>query len=288
MKPWLAAAALGVLTIVGCGRTSGGGSPVVTPPAQALKAWEGFPADSNPRPIIWLGNYSPTGGFATNEGKIAAMCSRFALGTGIPKNLPSYAPATWANGTTSTYAGISAQDAFTAMSRPNPAAASAECATVNPIVINGARVGTFAFATDRGNARMTAWLFTAIGVVGEFAWPALVPSAFWNGGMIAGSGNGASVSADGKTLTFVFAGAPDNPGPCGADYKSAVAESAFAVAIAIQAISHSSPNDLIACTAIAQERSVTVKLASPLGGRVVADVNGSAVAVCPGYSLRGC
>src|SRR6266581_7855065 len=141
MRPWLAAAALVALSIVGCGRPGGGGTVVVTPPAQALKAWEGFPADSSPRPIIWLGNYSPQGGFRTNEGKIAAMCSRFALGTGLPKNLPIQATATWENGATSTYAGISAQEAFMAMSRPHPEVPAADCISVNPIVINGAQVG---------------------------------------------------------------------------------------------------------------------------------------------------
>jgi hypothetical protein len=287
MKPWLAAAGLVTLAIAGCGRPGGGGTPVVTPPAQALAAWDGFPADASPRPILWLGSYSPQG-FTTDGGKLAAMCSRFALGTGLPRNLPGQITATWEGGITVMYRGISAAEAFAALSRPDPAMASSGCASVNPIVISGARVGTAEFATDRGTARMTAWLFTAAGVVGEFAWPALVPSAFWNGRMIEGSGNGASVSADGKALTFVFAGAPDSPGPCGADYRGAVAESAFAVAVAVQAMPHSSPNDLIACTAIAQERSVTVKLASPLGGRVVADADGKAVAVCAGYSLKGC
>ena len=281
MKPWLAAVAL-ALTIAGCGRPGGGGTPVVTPPAQALAAWEGFPADSKPRPILWLGTFSPQG-FTTDGGKLAAMCSRFALGSGLPKNLPTHVTATWEDGTTNAYGGISAADAYAALSRPDPAMASADCASVNPIVINGAHVGTAEFATDRGKARMTAWLFSGTGVVGEFAWPALVPSAFWNGGMIAGSySSGASLSKDGLSVTLYFAGAPDNAGPCGADYKGVVAESPFAVAIAIQAISHATPGDLIACTAIAAERSVTVKLSNKLGGRVVADADGKAVAVCGG------
>jgi len=61
-----------------------------------------------------------------------------------------------------------------------------------------------------------------------------------------------------------------------------VTERSCAIAVTIQATSHATPGDLIACTAIAAERSVTVKLSQPLGGRVVADVDGKAVAVCGG------
>src|SRR2546425_6365778 len=158
MKPWCAAAAMAVVLVGACGRPDGGGGtvPPLTPPTEALAAWEGFPAASMPRPIVWLGNYSPQG-FTTDFGKLAAMCSRFALGTPLPKNLPSRAVATWANGATYGYQGISAADAFVAMSRADPGMPSSGCDSVNPIVINGARLGTFGFETDRGKAQMTAW-----------------------------------------------------------------------------------------------------------------------------------
>ena len=99
---------------------------------------------------------------------------------------------------------------------------------------------------------------------------------------------GTTISADGRLLTFGFYGAPSSDGPCGAEYKASVAESQAAVAVAIQMIPNASPGDMVACPAIAQERSVSVALASPLGGRVVVDRDGNAVVVCPAAFARDC
>jgi hypothetical protein len=236
-----------------------------------------------------MDNGSPINGFETNDGKIAWMCSRFVLKVSLPKNLPAQAVATWTDGTTASFAGISAADAFAAITRPSPEMTQADCAYVPPLVIDAARLGTFDFGTDRGTANMTSWLFRAIGVNGEFAYPALPQSAFWKGGMTAPSGNGgATVSADGQSLTWSFGGAPENAGPCGADYRGLVAESRSAVAVAVQAIPHASPGAPVACPAIAQIRSITVKLTSPLGGRVVVDSSSAAVTVCPAALARSC
>ena len=280
---------LAAFTALACGQAPSLVTPIASPPSAALVPWEAFGADHHPRPIVWLGNGSPENGFGTNEGKIAAMCSRFVLKGSLPKNLPPQAVATWTDGTTASFAGTSAGEAFAAMSRPNPEMVAADCAYVPPLVINAVRLGTFDFLTDRGTAQMTTWLFRAIGVNGEFAYPALPPSAFWKGGMTAPSGNGgATVSADGLSLTWSFGGAPENAGPCGADYKGLVAESHTAVAVSVQAFPHASPGAPIACPAIAQMRSVTVKLTSPLGGRVVVDSSSAAVTVCPAALQRGC
>lgn len=288
----MAAAAVAAITIVACGRLSGippGGTAIVSPPASALVPWQGFPADQHPRPIVWLGNFSPTNGFSTGDGKIALMCSRFALGSPLPKNLPNHAVATWTDGTKGSYPGISAADALAAISRAKTDMPASQCTATPPLVISGARLGTFDFYTDRGKAHMTAWLFSAMGANGELAYPALAPTAFWKGGMVVQPGNGAAaVSANGRSLTWTFFGAPDTSGACGADYKGVVAESATAVAVALQEISHTTPGSQIACPAIAQERSVTVTLANPLGGRVVVDAAGNAVSVCPAPFHRGC
>jgi len=120
-------AALGVLAVA-CGRPGSGGTPVVTPPTSALVLWQGFPADSRPRPIVWLTNYSPVNGFQLDGGKIAFMCSKFVVQGGLPKNMPSQVVARWSDGTSAPYPGIGAPPALAAMSTPNPLA-SAECAT---------------------------------------------------------------------------------------------------------------------------------------------------------------
>jgi hypothetical protein len=129
---------------------------------------------------------------------------------------------------------------------------------------------------------MNSWLFTAIGVDGEFAYPAIAYSAFWTGGLLPNyANNSVVVSADGRSLTVTFYGAPSDPGPCGADYQGVVAESQFAVAIALQELSHAQSGQMAACPAVAQQRSVVVALTQPLGGRVVVDASGSVMVVCP-------
>ena len=276
--------------LAACG-SAGGGAVVptpVSPPVSALAPWQGFPAAQNPRPIVWLGNSSPNG-FASDGGKIAAMCSKFVLGSALPKNLPSQAIATWPDGTRVVVKGISAAQAMTLMAKPAPGMAESDCASVNPLVVSTARLGTFEFDTDRGKAKMTAWLFGATGVMGEFAYPALTPTAFWKGGLIGTSaGYGATLGADGRSLTYRFWGTPDRPGPCGAAYKAVLAESTSAVAIALQVIPNAAPGAPVACDAMAQERFVEIQLASSLGGRVVIDAAGEAIAVCPGSLTKGC
>ncbi len=275
--------------LVACGQVPGGGvTPIVSPPVSALALWQGFPAGKSPRPIVWLGNSSPNG-FSSDGGKIAAMCSKFVLGSGLPKNLPIQAIATWPDGTKVIVKGISAAQAMTLMARPAQGMTASDCASVNPLVVSSARVGMFEFDTDRGKAKMTAWLFGATGVTGEFAYPALVPTAFWHGGIIGTSaGYGATLGADGRSLTYRFWGTPDRPGPCGAAYKAVLVESTSAVAIALQVIPNAAPGAPVACDAMAQERFVEVQLASSLGGRVVVDAAGEAIAVCPGSLTKGC
>jgi hypothetical protein len=181
---------------------------------------------------------------------------------------------------------MSAAAALIVISLP-PTKTMPDCATVTPLVISGARFGVSEFITDRGKAQISAWLFGMSGADGELAYPAIAAPSIWNADLMHGSfDRGTTISADGRLLTFGFYGAPASDGPCGAEYKAAVAESSSAVAVGIQMIPNASPGDMVACPAIAQERSVTVALSSPLGGRVVVDRDGNAVAVCPATFAR--
>jgi hypothetical protein len=250
--------------------------------------WQFFPADQYPRPIVWFENRSPVNGFSSNDGKIAAICSRFKPVIPLPNQVPPQALATWTDGTSLVYPAISVADAYAAMSR-STGATSPDCSSVPPLVITAARLGLFDFYTDRGTVQMTSWMFTATGANGEFAYPAVARSAFWSGGMTTHSSNGgAGISVDGRSLTWTFAGAHDNPGPCGADYQGVVAESRTAVAIVLQVFRHAAPNEPVACDTMAEVRSVTVTLASPLGGRVVVDAEGNAATVCRTGLSGGC
>jgi hypothetical protein len=282
----LACTAFVVVLIGGCGASPGGGVPVVSPPTGALVAWQAFPADRVPRPIVLIGGFSPAGfsttplrGFSPGDGKLAAICNKFALGIQLPTEVPNLAVASWPDGTSVTYPAISVTEAYTAM-RSAPTEQTG-CDSVAPLVITGARLGTAGFGTDRGTAQMSAWLFSATGALGELGYPAVTRSAFWGGASTGSASGGATVSRDGLSLTFGFVGAPAGNGPCDANYTGVVAESRSAVAVAVQMIPSQPQSGPVACTAIGVFRTVTVSLARPLDGRVVVDASGSAVSVCP-------
>jgi hypothetical protein len=88
--------------------------------------------------------------------------------------------------------------------------------------------------------------------------------------------SGARLSADGRTLTVEFTGAPSGTGPCTADYHLELAQSREAVAVAVREHDHSTN---VACSAVGYPRHVTQVLSAPLGARVVVDAaNRTAVA----------
>lgn len=280
-----------LLLVVACGSVANPGNAETSPPpTAALSAWQGFPANKLPRLIVLLGNDSRGGqGFASSDAWIAGLCGKFALSGSLPSEVLGQAVASWPDGTTVTYPAASAADTFAAMSYSRPGASAADCSRVAPLQVTAARFGTARFQTDRGRVGISVWIFTVAGVGAAFPYPAVAPSAVWKGGLVGGStAGGVTISPDGRTLRYWFTGAPDSPGPCGADYKAAVAESAPAVAISIQKIPHASPSGPVACTMVAQHRSVMVTLASRLGGRVVVDEAGAAVAVCPEALKESC
>jgi hypothetical protein len=280
LRARLTGAAVLLVLVAACGALPGSGAPpAVSPPTAALAAWQSFPADRVPRPIVLLARgFSPSVHGFPGGGKIAAICNKFALGGQLPTEVPAQALATWPDGTNVTYLAISATDAYNAMS--NAPTAQTGCDSVAPLVVTGARFADSTVETDRGSAQMSSWLFTATGVDGELSYPALPSSAFWdNKG--SGSGSGATVSRDGLMLTIGFYGAPAGNGPCDANYSAVVAESTSAVAVAMQEIPGQQQSGQFICPLVAQLRTVPVTLARPLGGRVVVDASGNPMPVCP-------
>jgi hypothetical protein len=217
----------------------------------------------------------PASGYATGDAKIAAFCNKFKLAFQPSTALPLKAFANWPQGISEAYAAISAADAYAAIAGAPTGMASADCASVPALDVTAARLGPAAFQTDRGTAQMTAWLFTVTGALGDVIYPAIVPSAFWGHLVTNGSfDGGATVSADGRSLTYRFIG-----GECDAGYKSAVAESPTAVAVEVVAIPKGGMSQY--CSAVGIARSITVSLASPLGGRVLVDASGRVEAASP-------
>ena len=273
--------AVAAVALVACGGTGQAVVPTpVSPPIGALSAWAAFPADHIARPVVLVANLSPEGGFGTSDAKIAALCHKFTPAIMLSTAIPRAAKVSWSTGTNGSYPSISAGAALTAMAQPGPGTSESYCKTANPIEFTSVRFGAYGFITDRGRAQIDSWLFTTSAFTGAMAYPALAPSAIWNADLARDSANrGSTVSADGLTLTFGFAGAVDT-GPCGADYRGVVAESRTAVGVALQETPHSTDQN-IACPAVAQQRTINVSLASPLGGRVVLDASGNLAPVCP-------
>jgi len=278
-------AAVATMLIAACGSVPRPGEAVPSPPTAALAAWQNFPANQVPRPIVLFGQIYPQGfRFADGDAKLAVECSKYALGVSLPPQVPSEAVATWFDGTSAKYEAISASDAFSAMSHEPPHVLSkGTCESTPPLAVTAVHFGPALWRTDRGTATISAWLFTASGAVGaDLAYPAVAANAVWAGSTIEWSADSALVSADGLSLTFFFIGAKEGNGPCEGNYNGVVLESRTAVAISTVGIPRpplSSPYSG-ACTAEGYPRSVKARLASPLGGRVLVDHRGAAVAVC--------
>jgi len=253
--------------LAGCETLQGPRTGAISPPADALARWKDFPAEQVPRRIVLLGSFAG----------ICGLAPSFQPSTQAPKE----AVASWTDGTRNVYAAISAADAISAFDRTATDGFGQNCSNVPPNTVTAARFAAIGFRTDRGLATISAWLFTSAGALGEFPYPAIAPSAFWGEGVHPASiGGSATVSANGRVLTFGFPGGPPD-GPCAQDYTGVVAESSHAVAVAVQ----SSPGRVEAgpnsCDTLGRVRSVTVALANALGGRVVVDASGAVVPVCP-------
>ncbi|HEX5429398.1 MAG TPA: hypothetical protein VFX00_13820 [Pedococcus sp.] len=75
----------------------------------------------------------------------------------------------------------------------------------------------------------------------------------------------------GEEVVVLFWGAPDEPGPCGVDYPVQASETSDRVYIRVRALPHHQGPAPVACPAIAQRRTATVRLEAPLGARAVVD-----------------
>jgi hypothetical protein len=80
-----------------------------------------------------------------------------------------------------------------------------------------------------------------------------------------------SYRVQGREVVVSFTGIPDQPGPCGADYRAQASETVDRVYIRLRELPHAAPPGDSACPAIAQLRAATVTLRAPLGSRAVVD-----------------
>ena len=282
----LVAGFLSLLALFACGAMPGQGSGPLAPPSpptQALAAWKDFPVNAKPRPLIVFGrsvdHLGPAGFSSEPDRKIVWVCNKFVFATDVTLSDTAPARARVVNG--GSYPGIGSARAFSELiaARHDVSAAQPQCATSQPFVIKSVRWGTAGFPTDRGSMTMSAWLFDLAEIEGYLSYSAVDPSSFWGGGVNPDGGRDARVSADGRTLKVPVYNA--GPGPCGADYSAAAAESDSAVAVAIKRYSHSTPSQQVVCTLNLRVSYITVELQAPLGGRVLLDEKGEVGSVCP-------
>ncbi|HEY0167377.1 MAG TPA: hypothetical protein VGB75_10080 [Jatrophihabitans sp.] len=241
-------------------------------PEAALSGWQSFPVSANPRPLVLTGAMvaDPASGFATDEDKLAYLAGEYELGVTLPSAPP----------TSGDYAIVPAEAALDRL-RANVSGQQVS----SRLRIVKAGLTRAKFSTDRGPQLLPAWQFSLAGVSDSVRVLAVAQSALWPAqpSQSAWSEDQAVIAADDQRLTYSFLASPAGPSPCGATYEAKVTESATAAVISVEEITPnpaggSSSADQ-ACAAIAAQRTVTVRLAAPLGGRVLLTSQGHPIAV---------
>jgi hypothetical protein len=235
--------------------------------ADVLAKWQSFPVTADPRPLILTTGavLDPATGFRTDDDKVAYGAGHFEFATTVPA-----APATSAG-----YAIVSAK---AALGRLRPTGTSQP--STRPLRIVKISLVQATFGTDRGQRALPAWRFQLDQVADPVQVLAVDSKQLWRptGWGSTGMDHRASLSGNGRSLQFSFYGSPPE---CVADYTADVAESGTAVVVTPRDIT---PNpqgsaSVRTCPAIAAQRTVTVKLAAPLGARVLLTPEGSPVPV---------
>jgi hypothetical protein len=224
--------------------------------------------------VVLLGDdlsSGPSSGFPSDEDKEAFINGNLVF-TGSP---PSAAPAgvvTWPDGSTMKVPVLSESRVFGELtsSRQCPG-----CATT-PLAVTAARPTTLNISTSRGLASVPAWAFTLKGVSTPVIQAALAPGSYITPQTYGSSaeklaplgpafvgGGAVRPSADGRTLTVVLGGSP-----CDTAWGGLAAEAGGVVVVG--GWMHD-PNPAQPCAAMLVQRLAAVRLAAPLGDRVVLD-----------------
>lgn len=280
--------ALGLLA--GCAAAPGAGSTADLPggasdgigqagpspsgnPDTALASWQSFPVDASPRPVVLTSDMvlGPSTGFANDEDKIAYLAGQYELGVALPDAPP----------TSDGYPVVSAKAALDRL-RMNVSGQQVS----SSLKIVKASLTRARFSTDRGLQQLPAWQFSLAGPVDSVRVLAVGQSRLWPAKPLEPSWPGdqtTSIAADDQTLTYNFTGSPAGPSPCGAEYAGKVVESRTAAVISVEVVTpnpagDSTPADQ-ACNSIGAHRTVTVRLATPLGDRVLLTDQGTPIAM---------
>jgi len=236
------------------------------PDPAVLAAWDGFPADARPRPVVITAPPQfPPRGFVDGAAKMAAMAGRYELAVAFPADPPDALSVVLPDGPAD-LPSRTAREAFGVLTAdgtqgPGPS-----------LTITAVELGVATFPSDRGPLALPAWLFTGPGVIGPISVPAVAESAFWprTPHALVMSGD-ARLAADGLTLTIVLP-LPDRAfsGEPRFRVEPEWLESDSAVVVGVRAIPDGIEPDVPGSEwGGGQMQEFTITLGAPLGGRVL-------------------
>ncbi|MFD5568576.1 hypothetical protein [Streptomyces cadmiisoli] len=273
----LAVFAAGTGVLAGCGQagTAGSGSdPTQAPQAaararQVAAAWDGSKAAE-----AWRAGYHPMGdavqlpeGGLRGEDEHAYLTQNLVLDGRLPAAPDEEGRVTWASGGSLTRPLMDARKAYETFGRTGGGSRDEPRLTVT-----GARLGEMTLATTRGPATVPAWLFTLDGYDTPLKRVAVSPSKLPASPIRSAeesSGDGPAslqglveLSEDGRSATVIglHGGCDDGPFVHVLETDGSVVLSASVVG------RRDGP-----CTAQLEGSEVTVKLAGPVGDRVLLD-----------------
>ena len=235
--------------------------------AGLTKEWTTGLVLTDPGELVFVGG----NGFATGDQKVAFVDGRFALSVQLPA-APLTGKVRWPGGATATVRLLTAAQAYRTLATEQSCPGQ-PCPP--PLVITGAKPGTVSVGTSRGNAIVPAWTFTARSLASAITVAALAPGSYQTqpdhlpglpaGGLDGFTGAGLGlVSADGRQIHVLV-----GKSPCDTRSGALVYETASAVIIGSWTYN---PHPEGGCVDSLEMEAVPVKLATPLGNRVVLSV----------------
>lgn len=265
--------ALAALALAGaCAGPGEGVSARVEATGEPGDAWDAFPVDQVPRPIVVTGEMVEVTGFRSGEAKLAFQTGRLELRTPVLQT-PTTVTVDLPEGQF-TFPALAPEEAF-AYVRAQGSPANAPDADPAPIEITRVTLGVAEFSTDRGPLPMPAWLFGGGDIAGVIAWPAVGKEAFWRYGEPndAATIRPSQLSRDGRRIRYTVPGHADCPSQPVMRYRVDVTETVTTVVLTTVRESASTPRTLDKdrpCEAVgAKPVPYDVDLANPLGNRVV-------------------
>lgn len=230
----------------------------------ALSRWESFPVSQQPRPLVMSGPLTRfERGFRSGEAKRAFHYGDIEAAIPLPRGLLQVL-----------------RD-----SAPPPLPGPKQWP--RPLLITQASPGTAEFATDRGRREFPAWRLGGPEVDGLFwALDPAIAATRWRPPdpapprPFAGEphrGAAARIESDDRTLHFTFVGGS----PAFFDYPSAEVIETTKAIVVLPAQRYVGPPGPGGLSLVGFGRTVTVRLARPLGARVIVDFDASPVAVAP-------